>query len=142
RVAVGRRLGDGGGPDIAVGAGAVVDDERLPELVEQLGTDAAGQKVDAAAGLGRRHQRHRFTRPALRRGHRRREQRGSAGEDGSWCEHMSSFARRYISMPAALMIGPHLATSLAMKARSSAGVPPTVCRSSASNSLWPAGLLR
>ena len=148
RVAVRLRLGDGGSADIAVGAGAVVDDERLPELFRQFAADAPRQEIDAAAGLERRDERHRLGRPRLRatlateRAAPRRRQATSGRSMLFAIGILSVTSIDHIAMPAALMIGPHFATSPAMKSRKSSGVPPDGCMSSVSRSLRPCSLSR
>ena len=50
RVAVGRRLGDEVGAEVAAGAGLVLDDEGLAEGLAELGRERARQDVGRAAG--------------------------------------------------------------------------------------------
>ena len=53
RIAVGRAGGGRGSADDAVGAGAVLDDDRLgEELGERLGDQAGGDVGGAAGGIG------------------------------------------------------------------------------------------
>ena len=64
-VAVGRRLRDRVGRDIAAGARAVLHDYRLAERLGELGAHHAGQRVDCAAGDERHDDTHRLARVAL-----------------------------------------------------------------------------
>jgi hypothetical protein len=50
RIAVRRRLGDGGRADRAAGAAAIVDHDRLAQALVQLLAEHAGDDVGAAAG--------------------------------------------------------------------------------------------
>ena len=65
-IAVGRGLGGGHRPDIAGGAGAVVDHELLAELVGEILRDAASQQVHRAPGGKRNDQHDRACGPDLR----------------------------------------------------------------------------
>ena len=60
RVAVGRRLGDRVGRDVAGGARPVLDDHRLAERLGDLGAHHAGERVDGAAGDERHEDAHRL----------------------------------------------------------------------------------
>ncbi|KAG1246807.1 hypothetical protein G6F65_020493 [Rhizopus arrhizus] len=53
RVAIGRRFRDDARADVAAGAGAVLHHHWLPQLLLQVGADAARQQIGAAAGRER-----------------------------------------------------------------------------------------
>ena len=78
RVAVGRRMGDRIGRDIAAGAGPVLDDERHAEQLLHLLADDAGEHVARAAGRERHHQRDRPAR-IVGRARRRGPSQGQTG---------------------------------------------------------------
>ncbi len=66
RIAVGRRVHDRLGADIAAGARAVVDDELVTELVRQPLRNEARRDVDRAGGRSADNQSHRPGRIGLR----------------------------------------------------------------------------
>src|SRR3984957_2770272 len=86
RVAVGRGARDGCGADVAGGAGAVLDQDRLAERLIEMSADDARQDVGRAAGRERDDEGERAIRPGCgpgagkrRRGRKARE----GGEQGS-----------------------------------------------------------
>ena len=74
--AVRRRLGDRGGRRIAARAGAVLDDERVTELLAQSLRDFSRHEIGDAASRQRDQHRDRPAGPRLRRGGARRQQDG------------------------------------------------------------------
>ena len=93
-VAVGCRACDRAGTDVAGGAGAVLDHDRLAHRLVQMLADDARQDVGRSAGRPRHDQRDRTARIGLREGGRggearKRSERGAAGEMG----HGASLAR-------------------------------------------------
>ena len=82
RVAVGIGLGDHVGADIAVGAGAVVDDDLLAECFAEFLADGARQRVGRTAGSVGHDQPDRFVRIGLgmagmRKDHQRKTAAGT-----------------------------------------------------------------
>jgi hypothetical protein len=78
RMAVGLRLGGGIRPDIAAGAGLVLDDDRLAPFRLQLVAGNARDHVNAAAALKRDDEFDRFRGKLRLGGGRRRERRQGA----------------------------------------------------------------
>jgi hypothetical protein len=75
RVAVGRRGGDLLRGDVAAGAGAVLDDDGLPDVLGELLRNDARRRVGAAAGREAHGERDRMGREILLRVERRRGER-------------------------------------------------------------------
>src|SRR5207342_2851232 len=92
RVAVRRPLGNGGGRNIAAGAGAVLDYDRLAEPLLKFGSHCAHRDVDAAAGRERNDEGDRSGRELLSEATatERKEacQRGR-NQNGTTCDHCS-----------------------------------------------------
>jgi hypothetical protein len=65
-VAVARLLGDEVGADVAVGAGAILDQEGLSEILRQPLAEEAGDEVERASGREGDDDAHRFRGPGLR----------------------------------------------------------------------------
>jgi hypothetical protein len=82
RVAVGRRLGDHLRGDDRVGAGPVLDDDRLAEIFAQPLPDHAGENVGRPAGRERHHDADRPLGIARRRIGGLRAGRRDAGQHG------------------------------------------------------------
>ena len=80
-VAVGRRARDRAGADVAGGAGAVLDHDRLAHRLMQMLADDARQDVGRAAGRPRHDQRDRTARIGLREGGRGGEAREPASAE-------------------------------------------------------------
>jgi hypothetical protein len=93
RVAVGRRLGDAIGSDVAAGAGDILDHERrAPDFGKPVGKNASG-KIRSRAGCEADHDFHRPVWIAgLRRRRRRREQHKQDGEQVRSELHLPSIA--------------------------------------------------
>src|SRR5215470_1226772 len=101
RVAVRRRVGNGGGSNVAAGADAVLDDDRLAELLLKFGSHCAHHDVDATAGRESDDEGDRSARELLseatateRKGACQRER----NQNGTTCDHRSfpSGARKSI----------------------------------------------
>ena len=104
-VAVGRRLEHEIDADVAVGAGPVLDDERLAMLAGQLFGGEAREQIDRAARRAGCDDAHRPVGPPLRARHRKDEQRESE-RDACRDVHRPLLFRQSILAPTALTISP------------------------------------
>ena len=96
RVAIGRRARDLGGADQAAAAGAVLDEELLPErLAELLGEHAAEQIVGAAGRIGHDHLAPAC--PAIRRRPARQDSARLQGVRGRQSDNASFSPERFFS---------------------------------------------
>jgi hypothetical protein len=102
-VTVGRRVGNGGGRNVAAGTDAVLDDDRLAEPLLKFGSHCAHHDVDAAAGRERDDEGDRSGRELLSEATatERKEacQRGR-NQNGTTCDHWSFPSMPFGSRPA------------------------------------------